>query len=459
MPAWHSPCYIKKVEKKVFKMKKISLSFIPLFLIILIGQSAYAGPHVSTAEPHPKGSLTVGYQEEYFHSKKVQFGGENDFHGSSMFLNYAPFSSLELFVARKTFLNNNSKILSTLQSVSFTKSELGSKIFLHLSQKDFLGLETAYVLLNGNNVPVFRGSSGRVRLLNTTHLPPFKLHFNTEFFYSQAKKVLEGFDLSRFEHNELYGLSKRNTVSYGLGLEWATLHLISPYLEYSLDQALGSKDKVPSFFKNPHRLTLGMTFLPSHASPWKLHLAGDYGFATKRYEGVALAPKFSIFAGLSFSSQSSNTSTVTEKTEEKSAEKKGEETSEEKIEAPQTSAYPIYPMDSSTPEEVSIQTLSTPLDLETLRSQKWPIYPIKKSKKKIIVKKLETLKTPEPSKPVERSLPEIPITTQDQAPVIVETPVTKTQPEPKQDTPPSTKELEKNYSEESENKDFLNQFR
>ena len=98
-------------------MRKISISFIPLILMGLVCHAAYAGPHVSTASPNSKGSLTVGYQEEYFHSKKVQFNGENDFHGSSIFLNYVPFSSLELFLARKTFLNNNSKILSTLQSI------------------------------------------------------------------------------------------------------------------------------------------------------------------------------------------------------------------------------------------------------------------------------------------------------------------------------------------------------
>ncbi|MBI3016693.1 MAG: hypothetical protein HYY62_01645, partial [Deltaproteobacteria bacterium] len=109
-------------------MRKISISFIPLILMVLVCHAAYGGPHVSTAEPNSKGSLTAGYQEEYFHSKKVQLNGENNFHGSSIFLNYTPFSSLELFSARKTFLNNNSKILSTLQSVSFTKSELGSKI-------------------------------------------------------------------------------------------------------------------------------------------------------------------------------------------------------------------------------------------------------------------------------------------------------------------------------------------
>ena len=201
------------------------------------------------------------------------------------------------------------KILPTLQSVSFTKSELGSKILWDISQTDAAGLETAYILLNGNHTPVLRGSSGRVRLLNTYHFSPFKFHFNAEFFYSQVKKVMEGFDLSRFEHNELYGLSKRNTVNYGLGLEWATSH-VSPYLEYSLDQAVGSKDKVPPFFKNPNRLTLGMTILPSVSSPWKLNIAGDYGLVNQRYEGVALTPKWSIFAGLSFTSPSAPTSVI-----------------------------------------------------------------------------------------------------------------------------------------------------
>ena len=336
-------------------MRKISISFIPLILMVLVCHAAYAGPHVSTAEPQIKGSLTAGYQEEYFHSKKVQFSGENDFHGSSIFLNYAPFSSLELFLARKTLLNNNSKILSTLQSVSFTKSELGSKIFFPLSKKYFLGLETAYVLLNGTSVPVFKGSSGRVRLLNTYDLSSLKLHFNTEFFYSQAKKIMEGFDLSRFEHSELYGLSQRNTVNYGLGLEWTTTH-ISPYIEYSLDQALGSKDKVPSLFKNPNRITLGMTILPSVSSPWKLNLGSDTSFANKRVEGVALSPRFTVFAGLSFTSSSSKESNAAQViTEEKTEEKV-----EEVIEAPKASTYPIYPIGSSTPIEASIQEIPLP---------------------------------------------------------------------------------------------------
>ena len=443
-------------------MRHISLPFIPLFLMVWVCQTAYAGPHVQTAESQPKGSITLGYQEEYFHSKKVQFDGKNNFHGSSLFLNYTPFSSLELFLARKTLLNNNSKILPTLQSVSFTKSELGSKILWDISQTDAAGLETAYILLNGNHTPVLRGSSGRVRLLNTYHFSPFKFHFNAEFFYSQVKKVMEGFDLSRFEHNELYGLSKRNTVNYGLGLEWATSH-VSPYLEYSLDQAVGSKDKVPPFFKNPNRLTLGMTILPSVSSPWKLNIAGDYGLVNQRYEGVALTPKWSIFAGLSFTSPSAPTSVIPEKTEEKKIVEK-------KVEAPQISAYPIYSVDGSAPKEVLIQeiALPTPLDLEAIRNEKWPIYPIKKSKKKVVVKKYkeqdmvltpETPKTPEASKPVERSLPEIPITTQDQAPVIIEQPKAAQKEETEKINTPPTQEFEKNYSEESENKDFLNHFR
>ena len=424
-----------KGRREGVEMRKIFISFMPLFLMAWVYQTASAGPHISTAELKPKGSLTVGYQEEYFHSKKVQFNGENDFHGSSIFLNYAPFSSLELFLARKTLLNNNSAILSSLQSVSFTHSELGSKILLPLSQKDVVGLETAYVLLNGNNIPVFRGSGGRVRLLNTYHFSPFKLHLNTEFFYSPAKKILKGFDISRFGHDKLYGLSMRNTLKYGVGLEWVTSHVI-PSIDYSLDQALGSKDKVPSFFKNPNRLTLGMAILPSVSSAWKLQGAADYSLSNKRHEGVALAPKWSFFAGLSFSPSSSAPTVEIEKTEnsEEQSEEKVESISEEKVEAPKTFSYPIYP--------------------------------IKKSNKKIIVekkikkkqKKVVTPKTPsELPKSVERSIPEIPITTQDQAPVIPQTP--KASPKEEAPEPYSNEALEKNYSEESENKDFLNHFR
>ncbi len=446
-------------------MRKIFVSLIPSILVVLVFQTAYADSHISTAEPTPKGTFTAGYQEEYFHSKRVQLNGENDFHGSSILLNYAPFSAFELFLSKKTFLNNNSKILSALQSVSLSRSELGSKISIPFSAHSFMGFETAYVLFNGTNSPVFRASSGRFRTLHTYLISDFKFHLNTEFFYNQSKKIMEGFDSSRFGQNELYGVSKHNLVNYGLGLEWATAY-VSPYLYYSLDQALGAK--VPPFFKNPNRLTFGAHIAPCilspWSSPWKINLGFDYGLANKRLEGISLTPRFNIFAGLSFTSHASTAPAVTQVTPEKSPKKseekieeKKEEKAEEKSEAPKTSAYPIYPIGSSVPEEVSLQeiTLPTPLEIETIQNWKWPIYPIKK---KIVAKKPKEIKET-PVAPVERSLPEAPITTQVQPPVIVEkSEKPKEKAKPETNNAPS-KEFEKNYSEESPDKDFLNQFR
>ena len=250
------------------------------------------GANVFSAEPVEKGTFGFGYQKEYFESKTIPFEGRNHVHGGQVFLNYAPFDFLGLFVNQKTISVNNEDLFPILQSHSFSKSEAGATILFPLSDSAFLGVEGNYALFNGNGIEdIDKAGSWGARLLHTWKTDilkrkyPLKFHFNTLYFKDRSHRITDG---SAFETLRLLGISRFDTLQYGLGIEVETSSL-SPFVEYTLDHTLDSGIPI---FRNSNRLTTGFKITPTDA-PWQIHIGHEFGF-------VALTPKSNFFAGVSY---------------------------------------------------------------------------------------------------------------------------------------------------------------
>src|SRR3989338_5126756 len=382
------------------------------------------GAEVYSAKILPKGSFALGYEEEYFQNKQILFDQKNDFHGSRIFITTSPFENIQVFLNRRTFLNNNIKLFSALNSVTYSQSELGTILSKEVSTHHFLAFEPTVVLFNANRVKFFEASSFSVRGLYTHETlfgeekSPVRFHANLQYFMNEGRKVLDKFDFSGHTQKTLYGLSRYYSVRYGLGLEME-LEKFSPYIEYSLDQML--RVKVP-FLDNPNRLSIGAKFRPFDPN-WVLHIGSNFGFAYDRHDDVSSTPNFSGFVGLSYFPKEKREK-ISKKQPVVSITPKKEE-------------YPIYPL--------------TPT--EEIQSPKKPVIRVAeqklKKKKKTKIEKLERKFISDDV--LKQSLPKvnIPSTTK-----------VKTQNEPTTAPTNDFSGLEnRNANEESPDRDFLLHFR
>ncbi|HBQ21835.1 MAG: hypothetical protein A2Z91_05535 [Deltaproteobacteria bacterium GWA2_38_16] len=450
-------------------MQKRLFTYIPLFTIALLiislskvsAESVTAsgkrgGSNVYSAEPVTKSAVSFGYQQEYFRSNRIQVAGNNNFYGNQFFFNYAPFDSIQLFLNHKIFRNHNAQTLQTLQSLDFTRSEAGTLVSLPLSTHYFIGVEPSYILFNGNGSNL-EGSSFGIRLLNTfkTVLSPkntLKLHLNSQYFYDQSSKITETFNFSFFERKQLYGIATYKSIHHGLGVEFE-MPYVSPYVEYTLDQLLKSH---LSFFKNPNRLTLGTHIAFKEASPWTLNIGTDAGISHKLTDNRPPTPHWNVFAALSFADIPAKIIAPSLPIEIKKEEVKKEEVKEPEILEPQvivpqqeSMVVPIYPILEGTVIETPISQLLTWITLTKFENKNYPIYALKPKKKKSIVNKtVIPVTTPVAIKEKEQS-------NKSKTPVFIDTPALK--PETRDVVP--SQDLNKNFSEEEPNKNFLIHFR
>lgn len=424
----------------IFKMA-LFLSFL-IYNIALADGGKQEGVKVFSAQGAPKGSFSLKYQREYSRSKNIQFSGDNDLHASLISLNYVPFSFAQLFLNQKTILNNHNDLLAELHSVNFSKTELGTLLTYPLASNYFIGIEPEFVLFNGNGSQFFQASSAALRLLNTytysMENQTLRLHWNSQFFWDRSRKITEGFNFSFFNQNQLYGITKYYTINHGLGLELEFNKMITPFVEYTLDQTINSD--IP-FFKNPNRLTDGFKILPYQNSPWKLTLGSEYGFSKKRYEHVSLTPKLIFFAGLTFTDQP--------KLVAQTSSSKGEP-AQIQVTDMMPSVYPIYPVIQN--ETSAAQKAKTPV-------------------KKVAKKKIKKKKTIEAAIPIEENKSEEiktvsePLTPKQKTespryvPTFEKPVIERKEVEPETSDVFSTKDSPNGVSEEAPNKNFLIHFR
>src|SRR3989338_8910010 len=99
------------------------------------------GAEVYSAKILPKGSFALGYEEEYFQNKQILFDQKNDFHGSRIFITTSPFENIQVFLNRRTFLNNNIKLFSALNYVTYPKTKGVKILSKKFSTHHFLAFE------------------------------------------------------------------------------------------------------------------------------------------------------------------------------------------------------------------------------------------------------------------------------------------------------------------------------